>query len=56
MIGDQIFTDVWGAKRMKIYSILVEPLSKNDPFRVKWQRPIENFIIKNYLKNYNILR
>lgn len=27
-IGDQIFTDIWGAKKAGIYSILVKPIDK----------------------------
>lgn len=51
VIGDQIFSDVLGANRMKLYSILVEPLSTIEPFRVKWQRPLEKWIMQKYLKN-----
>ena len=29
-IGDQIFTDVIGANRMKMFSILVEPIKEKD--------------------------
>lgn len=49
MVGDQIFPDVVGANRVKMFSILVEPLSKTEPFRVKWKRALENIIIKRYL-------
>lgn len=34
MVGDQIFTDVWGANRLGIQSILVRPLQLDNPFRV----------------------
>ena len=50
MIGDQIFTDVLGARRMGLFSVLVEPVSSNEPWRVKWQRPIERLILKKYKK------
>lgn len=52
-IGDQIFTDVIGANRMKMVSILVEPLAEKDIWMTKVKRPIENFIIKKYLKKIN---
>ena len=29
-IGDQIFTDIWGAKKAGIYSILVKPIDKKE--------------------------
>lgn len=50
MIGDQIFTDVLGANRMKMFSILTKPLEEKDIFVTKFKRPIEELIIKNYLK------
>lgn len=49
-IGDQIMTDVIGANRCKMFSILVKPIKEKDIFITKLKRPIENFIIKNYLK------
>ncbi len=35
MIGDQLFTDVWGARRMGMYAILVEPVGKRE---LAWTR------------------
>lgn len=52
-VGDQIFTDVIGANRMKMVSILVEPLAEKDIWMTKVKRPIENLIIKKYLKKIN---
>lgn len=51
VIGDQIFTDVIGANRCNMFSILVEPISKEDLLITKWKRPLENYIIKKYLKS-----
>ena len=48
-VGDQIMTDVIGANRSKMFSILVEPVGKKDIFITKVKRPIENLIIKRYL-------
>lgn len=50
VVGDQIFTDVLGANRMKMYSILVEPIMEKDILVTLLKRPIENFIKKRYLK------
>lgn len=50
VVGDQIFTDVIGANRSKMYSILVEPIAKKDIWMTKIKRPIEELIIKKYLK------
>ena len=48
-VGDQIFTDIIGANRMNMYSILVEPIAKKDIFVTKIKRPIENYIKKKYM-------
>lgn len=52
-VGDQIFTDVWGANRAKMFSILVKPLEEKDLLITKIKRPLENFIIKKYIKSIN---
>lgn len=49
MIGDQIFTDVLGANRFGITSILVKPVDKAEAFWVKLKRPLEKIII--YMHN-----
>ena len=49
-VGDQIFTDVIGANRMEMYSILVEPIEEKDIWVTRLKRPIENYIKKKYLK------
>lgn len=50
VVGDQIFTDVIGANRSNMYSILVEPIAKKDIWMTRIKRPIEELIIKKYLK------
>lgn len=50
VVGDQLFTDVLGAKRMNMFSILVKQVAEKDIFITKVKRPIENAIIKRYLK------
>lgn len=49
-VGDQIFTDVIGANRMKMYSILVEPIAERDILVTRIKRPIENYIKRKYMK------
>ena len=49
-VGDQIFTDVIGSNRMKMHSILVEPIEEKDIWITQIKRPIENYIKKQYLK------
>ena len=49
VVGDQIFTDIIGGNRCKMYTILVEPVNKKDYWYTAWKRPIENKI-KNKIK------
>ncbi len=50
VVGDQLFTDIIGANRCKMYPILVNPISEKDILITKIKRPIENWIIKRYKK------
>ena len=50
VVGDQIFTDILGANRCKMFSILVDPINEKDMFVTIIKRPIENLIKKNYKK------
>lgn len=45
LIGDQVFTDIFGAKRLGIRTILVLPLSEYDLFHTKMLRKIETKLI-----------
>ena len=51
VVGDQIFTDVIGANRCKMFSILVKPIAKKDLWMTRFKRPLESLIIKKYLKS-----
>lgn len=50
IIGDQIFTDVIGGNRCKMFTVLVEPISTRELFITSIKRGVENKIIKNYNK------
>lgn len=50
VVGDQLSTDIIGAKRMKMFSILVEQVGKKDILITKIKRPIEKAIMNKYLK------
>lgn len=52
-VGDQIFTDIIGANRCKMYSILVKPIKQKDLLVTKIKRPLENMVINSYLKTIN---
>ncbi len=51
VVGDQIFTDIIGANRCNMFSILVKPIEEKDYLITRMKRPIEKLIIKNYEKN-----
>lgn len=48
VVGDQIFTDIIGGNRCKMFSILVDPINEKDFWYTAWKRPIENKIKNNY--------
>lgn len=59
VVGDQIFTDILGGNRCKMFTILVEPIdNEKDYWYTAWKRPIENKIKKKYVaeegKNKNV--
>jgi len=50
VVGDQIFTDVLGGNRCKMFTILVDPIAEKDIWMTLIKRPIENAIKKRYKK------
>lgn len=54
VIGDQVLTDVLGANRCKMYSILVAPLKSSDIWVTKFNRLLEKQILKKYFRENNI--
>lgn len=46
LIGDQIFTDIFGGKRAGLYTILVKPLSKEELGWTKLMRRAERHVLK----------
>lgn len=50
VVGDQIFTDIIGGNRCKMYTILVDPVTSKDYWYTAWKRPIENVIKNRYIK------
>ena len=49
-IGDQLFTDVWGANRTGIYSILVKPMDPREEIQIVLKRYLEKIVLFFYLK------
>ena len=48
VIGDQLLTDIIGANRCRMYSILVNPIKEKDIWITRLKRPIEKMIMKYY--------
>ena len=49
-VGDQLFTDVWGAKRVGIYSILVKPIHPKEEIQIVLKRYLEKIVLREYKK------
>ena len=48
MVGDQLFTDILGANRMGIYSVLVRPIDKKEIVGIRLKRPFEKIVLIFY--------
>lgn len=56
-IGDQLFTDIFGAKRIGMYTILVKPIGKKEEFQIVIKRYLEKIVLHFYkrkLKKLNV--
>ncbi len=51
LIGDQIFTDVWGAKRAGIHAILVGQIAKHEEIQIVLKRILEKIVIRSYKRS-----
>ena len=52
-VGDQLFTDVWGAKRTGIYSILVKHIHPKEEIQIVLKRYLEKIVLYFYKKECN---
>lgn len=53
VVGDQVFTDVLGGNRRKMFTILTKPIDKRDIWPTKLKRPFEKIVLHTYLKREN---
>jgi len=51
-IGDQIFTDVWGARRAGMHMILTKPFTDREEFQIVLKRALEKIVLHFYYKKY----
>lgn len=49
-IGDQLFTDVWGARRTGLYSILTKPMDPHEEIQIVFKRYLEAVVLRAYEK------
>jgi len=49
-VGDQLFTDVWGAKRLGITTYLVKPIHPKEEFQIVLKRKLEGIVLYFYHK------
>ena len=52
-VGDQLFTDVWGAKRTGIFSYLVKPIHPKEEIQIVLKRRLEWIVLYFYRKQKN---
>ncbi|HOJ09123.1 MAG TPA: YqeG family HAD IIIA-type phosphatase [Clostridiales bacterium] len=50
VVGDQIFTDVYGGNRLGMYTILVKPINRKETLFVMLKRYPERYILNRYYK------
>lgn len=49
-VGDQLFTDVWGAKRTGMRNILVKPIHPKEEIQIVLKRVLEKVVLYFYMK------
>ena len=49
-IGDQLFTDVWGAARSGIYTILVRPIHPKEEIQIVLKRKLERVVLAEFVR------
>lgn len=47
-IGDQIFTDIWGANRADVHSILVKQIASHEEIQIILKRFLEKIVLYSY--------
>lgn len=47
-VGDQLFTDVWGARNTGLFSILVNPIDKKEEIQIVLKRYLERIVLVFY--------
>lgn len=53
-VGDQIFTDIWGANNAYVRSVLVQPIAKHEEIQIVLKRIPEKLILFFYLRKHKL--
>lgn len=53
-VGDQLFTDVYGANRAGMYTILVKPIDKKEEIQIVLKRKLERIVLHFYKKGQEL--
>jgi len=54
-IGDQLFTDILGAKRAGIYTYLVRPIAAHEEIQIVLKRKLERIVLFFYWRKNNLI-
>ena len=49
-VGDQLFTDIWGANRLGIQTVLVRPINPKEEIQIVLKRYLEKVVLHFYTK------
>lgn len=50
-VGDQLFTDIWGAKKLGIENWLVKPIHPSEEIQIVFKRKLEKIVLYFYHKS-----
>lgn len=55
-VGDQLFTDVLGAKNAGIRAILVKTMNPKEEIQIVLKRKLEAIVLRSYLKEHSMIK
>ena len=55
-VGDQLFTDVLGAKNAGIRPSLVKPMNPKEEIQIVLKRKLEAIVLRSYLKEHSMIK
>lgn len=50
-VGDQLFTDVYGARRAGLHNILVKPIHPKEEIQIVLKRKLERIVLWSYRRS-----